>query len=160
MKIWNLIHEYIRNHIWRKYEGVMIPTFLPEYNMWIVDTEFLQKYRVYLRRESFKKKWKKELRWHWLQRAFFVMPGGPEAGDIEWVMSEFAGTGLFYRFWDANSRKYNHFEHEHSFEGVLYALENDLENFSIEGFEEDYSKQQINFIQAIRDRYTEISSEK
>ena len=45
--------------------------------------------------------------------------------------------------------------HDHYFEGVLEALLDDPEGFSIRGFEEHYSKQEIEMLEAIQRKLRE-----
>jgi len=76
-----------------------------------------------------------------------------ERGDIEYVMGEFARYGETYDFnYEEITRKDDWQDHAHSFVGVLCTLIRWPEHFSVEGFEEQYSKQQIELIKAVREK--------
>ena len=76
--------------------------------------------------------------------------GVHEEGCLEYVCSEFAKAGLFYPF--RNSTGETEHDHEHTFEGVLASLVEAPEHFSIRGFEEYYLKQEIAFLDKVRER--------
>ena len=73
-----------------------------------------------------------------------------EEGCLEYVCGEFAKAGLFYPF-RTSIDKTEH-EHEHTFEGVLASLLETPEHFSVQGFEEYYSKQEIAFLDKVREK--------
>ena len=74
-----------------------------------------------------------------------------ESGDIEYVCAEFAKKGLIYPFRTDSDETAWH-DHEHTFAGVLESLVEAPEHFSIHGFEEYYSKQEIAFLDKVRER--------
>ena len=65
-----------------------------------------------------------------------------EEGDLLYVASEYARTGLYYPYNVAVTAGKEYSGHAHSFEGVIQALLDDPAGFSIAGFEEFYSKQE------------------
>ena len=76
-----------------------------------------------------------------------------ERGDIEYVMGEFTQYGQVYHFHCAEPSQIDGWQdHEHDFAGVLWTLIRWPEQFSIEGFEEDYSRQEIELIKTVRER--------
>ena len=75
-------------------------------------------------------------------------------GCLLYVAGEFARTGLYFPYHDSAEREYG--GHAHSFEGVLHALLDDPEGFTIEGFEESYSEQERDMLRAVRERLREV----
>ena len=76
-----------------------------------------------------------------------------EIGDLDYIASEFVESSVIYRF--HNYYKYGkegHHDHGHSITAVLDAIVNNPEGVTIEGFEDDYSKQEINFLNAFRNK--------
>lgn len=77
-----------------------------------------------------------------------------ERGDLEWVMAEFTFYNETYRFHLYAEETANEAEgwedHEHSFSDVLRTLIRMPEHFSVTGYEDDYSKQQIALIKAVQ----------
>lgn len=73
-----------------------------------------------------------------------------EEGDLLYVASEFARTGLVFPYNDSAARDRGYHGHDHSFEGVLRALLDDPEGFSVEGFEEYYSAQEREMLDAVQ----------
>ena len=74
-----------------------------------------------------------------------------EQGNIEYVMGEFTGYNETYDYnWKEEVREDGWQDHEHEFAGVLMTLLRVPEHFSVEGFEEQYSKQQLGMIRAVR----------
>ena len=71
-----------------------------------------------------------------------------EEGDLLYVASEYARTGLYFPYYTMNALGGR--GHDHYFEGVLESLLDDPEGFSIQGFEEYYSKQEIEMLEAIQ----------
>ena len=61
-----------------------------------------------------------------------------ETGSVDYVVSEYIRDGVIYDFGDG--------DHVHSFEEVLMKAIEDPESFSIEGFEDQYSQQELNII--------------
>lgn len=76
----------------------------------------------------------------------------PEEGDLLYVASEFARTGLYFPYNDSQTKDQEYSGHDHYFEGVLKALLDDPEGFSIEGFEEYYSVQEREMLEAVQKR--------
>lgn len=81
---------------------------------------------------------------------------GVEYGDINYVMSEFTSSGVRYRFTTKRSSSIEQLDHEHDFNAVLSAIADDPENFSYQPFEEDYSLQEIKYIESILSKYREV----
>ena len=73
-----------------------------------------------------------------------------EVGDLLYVAGEYALKCLYHTMKAVGGDG-----HAHNFEGVLEALLNDPEEFSIQGFEEYYSKQEIEMLEAIQKRLRE-----
>ena len=71
-----------------------------------------------------------------------------EEGDLLYVASEYARTGLYFPY--HTTKALGGHGHDHFFEGVLEALLDDLEGFSIQGYEEYYSKQEMEMLKAIQ----------
>ena len=77
------------------------------------------------------------------------IPGwGIEEGDLLYVASEYARTGLIFPYNTSYTRDWH--GHAHYFEGVLEALLEDPEGFSIEGFEQYYSAQEIEMLKKVQ----------
>jgi hypothetical protein len=76
-----------------------------------------------------------------------------EIGDLDYIASEFVTGGVIYRFhnYHADGKEMHH-DHEHSIIGVLHAIMNNPEGFSLDGFEDDYSQQEMVFLNAVRDK--------
>lgn len=66
-----------------------------------------------------------------------------EEGPLEYVVSEYVKDGLFFPYWHGNK---DYHGHSHSFEGVLSSLLDDPVTFSIEGFENYYSVQEMELL--------------
>ena len=71
-------------------------------------------------------------------------------GDLLYVASEYARTGFCFPYRTKDTKDWQ--EHAHGFEGVIEALLEDPENFSIEGFEEYYSRQELEMLMAIQEK--------
>ncbi|WP_143463115.1 hypothetical protein [Levilactobacillus enshiensis] len=134
----------------------MRPTYLPKKELWVVDTPYQQRWRRKNRKTKLEKEMRRTLGWHFLERMSFRVMDGPEIGDIDWVMGTFTKSGLFFRFWDENSRQHNWPGEAQSFSEVLGFLAHDPKGFDVEGFESDYSKQELEFLTAIKRRYAEL----
>ena len=76
--------------------------------------------------------------------------GDSEEGDLLYVASEFARTGLYFAYNESQTKKREYSGHVHSFEGVLHALLEDPEGFTIEGSEEYYSAQEREMLEAVQ----------
>ena len=73
-----------------------------------------------------------------------------EEGDLLYVVSEFARAGLYFPY--HTTKALGGRGHDHYFEGVLESLLDDPEGFSIQGYEEHYSKQEIEMLEAIQQK--------
>ena len=69
-----------------------------------------------------------------------------------YVASEYARTGLYFPYNVAVTAGKEYSGHAHSFEGVIQALLDDPAGFSIAGFEEFYSKQELEMLLDIRNK--------
>lgn len=67
---------------------------------------------------------------------------GTEEGDLLYLCGDYAGTCLYFPYNDKQTKDSEYSGHAHTFDGVLEALLEDPEYFSIEGFEEYYSEQE------------------
>ena len=76
-----------------------------------------------------------------------------EEGDLLYVACEYVLKCLYFPY--HTMKAVGGDGHAHNFEGVLEALLNDPEEFSIQGFEEYYSKQEIEMLEAIQKRLRE-----
>lgn len=79
-----------------------------------------------------------------------------EEGDLLYVASEFARAGLYFPY--HTTKVVGDRGHDHYFEGVLEALLDDPEGFSIQGYEEYYSKQEMEMLETIQRKLTDHSS--
>ena len=84
-----------------------------------------------------------------------TVDGRHEYGDLVYICGEFANTGLYYPF-HTQDLPCEFEEHEHDFEGVLLALLDNPYTFSIKGFEEYYSAQEIDMLNDIQRRLHEV----
>ena len=75
-----------------------------------------------------------------------------EEGDLLYVASEFIKGGLIYRYNIRQTQKHGINGHAHSFEGVLQAVLNDPDGFTIAGFEPDYSAQEIEMLKSFKEQ--------
>ena len=73
-----------------------------------------------------------------------------EDGDLLYFVREFARTGLYYPYNDSDTAGKDYTGHAHSFEGVLHALLEDPEGFTIAGFEIYYSPQEREMLTEVR----------
>ena len=76
-----------------------------------------------------------------------------EEGDLLYVASEYARTSLYFPYY--TTKAMGGCGHDHYFEGVLEALLDDPEDFSIQGLEEYYSQQEIKMLEAIQRKLKE-----
>ena len=82
--------------------------------------------------------------------------GRYESGELDYVVSEYVHSGLCYRFNDQWTAAQDWNNHAHSFNEVLNAvLDDENDAFSIEGFEEDYSVQEIELIRKLQNKLRE-----
>ena len=70
---------------------------------------------------------------------------GFECGDINYIASEFAGTGLIYHFMDNGEM-----DHVHRFESVLVEILKDPEHVDIVTDYGEYSDQEIQMVKGIK----------
>jgi hypothetical protein len=75
-----------------------------------------------------------------------------EEGDLLYVASEFAMTSLYYPYNTSETKGKKYSGHDHYFEGVIHALLDDPEGFTIEGFEEYYSEQERDLLSSIQQK--------
>lgn len=73
-----------------------------------------------------------------------------EEGDLLYVVSEYARTGLYYPYNDSDTAGKEYGGHTHSFDGVIQALLDDPTGFTIAGFEEYYSQQEQEMLTSIQ----------
>ena len=70
---------------------------------------------------------------------------GFESGDINYIASEFSGTGLIYHFMDNGEM-----DHVHGFESVLVEILKDPEHVDIVTDYGEYSDQEIQMVKGIK----------
>lgn len=80
-----------------------------------------------------------------------IIDGRKEFGPLEYVASEFIKDGLYFPFNLGNNIE-NWEDHAHSFEDVIRYLIDNPYKFSIDGYEEYYSKQEIEFLHKLKDK--------
>lgn len=76
--------------------------------------------------------------------------------SISYIASEFLelpGSGLIYHYKDSLK---NAPDHEHTFEGILGHLIDDPKNFSINGYYEEYSEQEICFLRDLKSKLLDL----
>ena len=79
-----------------------------------------------------------------------------EEGELTYVVCEYLNDSLYYPFWlDDNRDDLPLQPHDHSFNDVLSWLLHYPNHFSIEGFEEYYSKQEIELLQKFQKKLLE-----
>lgn len=74
----------------------------------------------------------------------------PEEGDLLYVASEYAWCGLYFPYNTTQTMDKEYSGHSHSFQGVIHSLLDDPDGFTIEGFEEYYSKQELEFLDTLQ----------
>ena len=77
--------------------------------------------------------------------------GRTETGDILYVVGEYIHDNLFFPF-ECQERTDGFQDHEHRFEDVLVALLASPESFSIKGFEDYYSSQEIRLLDKLKEK--------
>jgi len=82
--------------------------------------------------------------------------GQVEKGSLEYVLGELAHTNLLLPYSTAQTEANDYDGHAHDFEGVLYALLHYPDSFSIAGFEDYYSQQEIEFLDAVQNKLIEV----
>ncbi len=83
-----------------------------------------------------------------------------EEGDLLYVASEFARTGLYFPYHDSATTGKEYSGHAHSFDGVIRALLDDPSGFTVSGFEEYYSGQEREMLCAIQSKLLSQESAK
>ena len=73
-----------------------------------------------------------------------------EEGDLLYVASEYARTGLYFPYNDSETTGKEYSGHTHSFDGVILALLDDPTGFTIAGFEVYYSQQEREMLASIQ----------
>ena len=87
------------------------------------------------------------MKYPWTERNY------EERGELDYVMGEFSQYGETYHFeTDEKPAVGGYTDHEHSFAGVLATLLWRPEYFQVEGFEKEYSRQQLEMLKAVRDK--------
>jgi len=76
----------------------------------------------------------------------------PEEGDLLYVASEYARSGLYFPYNTEQTAEKEYNGHSHSFQGVIRALLEDPAGFTTVGFEEYYSKQELQFLAALQNK--------
>lgn len=79
-----------------------------------------------------------------------VTEWGKEEGDAIYIASEFVKEGLYYPFHSEPSCKEEHYNHAHDFAAVVSFLLERPEFFSVAGFEEYYSRQELQLLNKIK----------
>ena len=83
-----------------------------------------------------------------------------EEGDLLYIASEFARTGLYFPYHDSATAGKEYSGHAHSFDGVIQALLDDPSGFTVSGFEEYYSGQEREMLRAIQNKLLSQESAK
>lgn len=81
-----------------------------------------------------------------------VTEWGKEEGDALYIASEFISGGLIYPFHSEPPEKEVHNNHVHTFSSVVEFLLKKPNYFSLDGFEEYYSEQEIDLLVSLRDK--------
>ena len=71
-----------------------------------------------------------------------------EEGDLLYVTGEYVLKCLYFPYHTTKAAGGD--GHAHNFEGVLEALLNDPEGFSIQGYEDHYSRQEMEMLETIQ----------
>lgn len=79
-----------------------------------------------------------------------VTEWGKEEGDAIYIASEFVKDGLYYPFHSEPLCREDHYNHAHNFTIVVSFLLKRLEFFSVVGFEEYYSRQELELLNKIK----------
>lgn len=82
-----------------------------------------------------------------------------EEGDLLYVASEFASTGLYFPYHTSETIGKEYPAHDHFFEGVIKALLADPTGFTVEGFEEYYLKQELEMLQAVQKKLLDMGQQ-
>ena len=87
------------------------------------------------------------------------IPGwGIEEGELLYVIGEYTRSGLWYPFTKAKPAEGGYQHHEHTFTGIVEALLSDPSDFSVAGFEENYSKQELDLLEKLQTKLLEERS--
>lgn len=81
-----------------------------------------------------------------------VTEHGREEGDAMYIACEFVRSGVYYPFHIEPLREEKHHDHEHDFSAVISFLLEKPDYFSVVGFEEYYSQQELDLISKIKDK--------
>lgn len=80
---------------------------------------------------------------------------GVEVGDLSYAIDQFCWNSVLYMFYDKNYKEHPNHVHA-SFELVIEALLDSPDDFSIEGFEELYSKQEQKVLERIKNAIKQV----
>lgn len=75
---------------------------------------------------------------------------GTEMGDLTYIACEYVQTSLYYPFHYGKTREDGFVAHSHNFSELLEFVMDDPEHFSVKGFEQYYSPQEIELIYAFQ----------
>ena len=75
---------------------------------------------------------------------------GTEEGDAIYIASEYVNGGLIYPFHDEKPDEETGHNHVHDFASVVEFLLRQPQYFSIDGFEEYYSRQEIELLDELK----------
>lgn len=82
---------------------------------------------------------------------------GREEGDAIYIASEFVKDGLYYPFHSEPPCKEQHHNHAHDFVAVVTYLLKRPEHFSVVGFEEYFSQQELEFLDKVKMKLCETA---
>ncbi len=77
---------------------------------------------------------------------------GPEVGTADYIAGEFCGDNVVYNYKINGSP-----DHTHSFEGVIDILMLNPFGFSVKGFENEYSAQELRILYNLQERFKSAS---
>ena len=96
---------------------------------------------------------KKNKEWQCMIKISSKVTPYKECGSIEYVFGEYSGFGEKYNFMhDDISKDEKWPDHEHDFAGVVYALISSPNHFSVNGFEGQYSIQQLELLKLVKEK--------
>ena len=78
--------------------------------------------------------------------------GNAEEGGLYYVACEYARTSLYFPYNSSQTKDKEWNGHAHSIDGVIHSLLEDPEGFTIEGFEEYYSKQERDLLATLQSK--------
>ncbi len=79
-----------------------------------------------------------------------VTEWGKEEGDVIYIASEFVRGGLYYPFHSEPPSKEQHSNHAHDFPSVVSYLLKRPDYFSVAGYEEYYSQQELELLNKLK----------